>query len=122
MQYYYTLDKKALIQQNNYRRLYVALIIGSSLATILGVLQIAFLSLDVFGVLGAMVAALLSITTALVRNRNYHKSYLNTRLAAERLRSEYFLFLGHYAPYENEQDHVEKLRRSVSDIVGKGNQ
>jgi Protein of unknown function (DUF4231) len=119
---FYELDKEALRHQNHYRWMYVVLICGSSVATILGITQLALRDIEILGILGAIVAAGLAIATFAVRSFNCHERYLNTRLAAERLRSEYFLFLGHYKPYENAQDRTLQLRRSVKDICQRGMQ
>ena len=110
------LDNEALKQQNRHRWTYVILIFGGTLATVLGILQIAFASAVWLGVAGALVAAILVVTTAASRSFKHHERYLDTRLASEKLRSAYFLFLGHQHPYEDEQKRVERLRHYVRDI------
>ncbi len=114
-----TLDKEASIQQNSYRWTYVILIFGGSLATILGIAQLAFLDASWIGLVEALVSAVVTATTAL-QSRKQHERYMNARLAAERLRSEYFLFLGHFAQYANDQDRVQKLIQHVAEIKVKG--
>ncbi len=115
------LDNKAQSSQNAYRGLYVILIFGGLLATILGIIQFVADS-TVLGILAAIVAASLSVTGLILRSFHYHENYLNTRLAAESLRSEYFLFLGHMESYADEQDRVIKLRERVVEIKNKGDE
>lgn len=110
------LDNEALLQQNRYRWAYIILIFGGSLATIFGIFQIAFQNIEWPGIVGAIIAAILVVTITASRSFDNHKRYLDTRLAAEQLRSAYFLFLGHYHPYEDEHTRAEHLRRQVEVI------
>ncbi len=114
------LDNEALLRQNWYRWMYIILIFGGTLATILGIVQIAFMDTAWIGIIGAIVAALLGGVIALSRAFNHHERYLNARLAAERLRSEYFLFLGQFGQYSDKQDRIQKLIQRVADIKIKG--
>jgi Protein of unknown function (DUF4231) len=114
------LDKETLRQQNRYRWMYIVLIFGGTLATILGVIQLAFSTLSWPGFAGAIVAAILAVTTTVSRTFKHHEHYLNARLASERLRGEYFLFLGHCPPYENDQDRIQHLRQIVTELQIKG--
>jgi len=107
------LDNEALRQQNRYRWMYIVLIFGGTLATILGVVQLAFSTLSWPGFVGAIVAAILAVTTTISRTFKHHEHYLNARLATERLRGEYFLFLGHCPPYEKDQDRLQRLRQKA---------
>ena len=109
------LDKEALRQQNIYRRQYIILIFGGSLVTIFGIVQIALQSIDWPGIAGAAIAFILFVTTTASRSFKNHERYLDLRLAAEELRGTYFLFLGHYHPYENDQNRIELLHRHVKD-------
>ncbi len=110
------LDNEAILQQNRYRWTYIILIFGSSLATIFGIVQIATPNADWPGYVGAFIAFVLVISTSVSRSFNYHERYLDTRLAAEQLRSTYFLFLGHYSPFEVGKTRAEHLRRQVESI------
>ena len=110
------LDNEAVLQQNRYRWTYIILIFGSSLATIFGIVQIATPDADWPGYVGALIAFVLVISTSVSRSFNNHEHYLDTRLAAEQLRSIYFLFLGHYQPFEDELTRAEHLRRQVERI------
>ena len=110
------LDNEAVLQQNRYRWTYIILIFGSSLATIFGIVQLATPNADWPGYVGAFIAFVLVISTSASRSFNNHERYLDTRLAAEQLRSTYFLFLGHYHPFEDEQARIEHLRRQVEGV------
>lgn len=110
------LDNEAVRCQNWYRWMYIILILGGAAATTLAILQIAFLSVGAYGVAGAVVATILGAATAILRGYNFHNRYLNARLLAERLRSEYFLFLGRIGPYTSDQDRVQKLKLRVLEI------
>lgn len=87
------LDEAALRAQNSYRLLRLVLIFGGALAALLGAWQAASEGSEWAGVTEGLVGALLAGVTALLQSRGFHRRYLACRLAAERLRSEYFLFL-----------------------------
>ena len=119
MPYFRELDNEALRGQNGYRWTYIILIFGGALVTILGIVQIAIQAPGI-AIGGAIVAVVLGAATTAARSSNHQAHYLNARLAAERLRSEYFLFLGHLGEYTNEQDRVQKLIQRVVEIKAKG--
>jgi hypothetical protein len=119
MPHFRKLDKEAIIHQNWYRWMYVILIFGSALVTILVIIQLA-ITVESIGIIGAILAAFLGIATLVSRAFKHHEHYLNTRLASEFLRSEYFRFLGRFDPYANEQDRVQKLIEQVTEIAMKG--
>ncbi len=121
MPYFRELDNEALQGQNGYRWTYIILIFGGALVTILGIVQIAIQALGI-ALGGAIVAVILGATTTVARTFNHQARYLNARLAAERLRSEYFLFLGHFGEYASEQDRGQKLIQRVADIKARGGQ
>jgi hypothetical protein len=54
--------------------------------------------------------------TALVRARHAQEGYLTARLKAERIKSEFFLFMGRVGGYA-EDGREERLRRQVEDIA-----
>jgi hypothetical protein len=108
-------DTIARYRQNWYRWMYMILVFGGALTTVLIILQIAFLSFSGFDIAGAIVAGALGATTALSRAFNHHERYLNARLAAERLRSEYFLFLGYLDQYSDSK-RIQRLRDRVAEI------
>lgn len=108
-------DNEALANQNAYRGMYVILILGGALVTILGILQIAFIDTTGIGIAGSVVALVLGGVTTLSSRFNYQKRYFNARLRAERLRHEYFLFLGRIDQYDD-QARLQKLKTKVADI------
>ncbi len=120
MPHFRELDNEALRRQNWYRWMYVILIFGGALVTISGIVQLAYMNIGGIGIAGAIVAALLGAVTTASRAFHHQERYLNARLAAERLRGEYFLFLGRLDLYANEQDRVQKLIQRVADIKTKG--
>ena len=120
MPHFRELDNEALRRQNWYRWMHVILIFGGTLVTILGIVQLAFINTVGIGIAGAIVAALLGAVATASRAFHHQERYLNARLAAERLRSEYFLFLGRFEQYANEQDRIQKLIQRVADIKAKG--
>jgi hypothetical protein len=116
---YATLNEEAVTQQNLYRWMYIFLILGGALATILGIIRLAF-DVEVIGLAGAIVAATLGCISLALRSLPYHKRYLNARLAAEQLRGEYFLFLGRIGPYADESQRLAHLKQRVLRIKHEG--
>ena len=94
------LDVAAGQAQNRHRLLRLAIILGATTATLLGVWQTADEGAAVAGVLNGVVSGLVAFLTWLIRKRRYHRRFLQTRLAAERLRAECFLFLARTWGYE----------------------
>ena len=115
---YYQYDEQAIRWQNAYWWTYVIVIVGGACATIFGILQIA-VEVDGFGIAGAIVAAFLGCTTIALNSFRYQERYMNSRLAAEELRSEYFLFLGGLGHYETSHDRTETLKKRVRLITEK---
>ena len=113
------LDNEALSRQNRYRWMYIILIFGGATTTILGVVQLAFITISWIGIIGAIVAGIVALATTMLQTFKDHEHYLNARLAAERLRSEYFLFLGRCGQYANEQDRLQNLLQNVANITAK---
>ncbi|HEX8743520.1 MAG TPA: DUF4231 domain-containing protein [Thermoleophilaceae bacterium] len=93
------LDAAALRAQNSYRLLRLVLILGAALATLLGTWQAASDGSAWAGLAEGVVGAGLAGVTALLQARGFHRRYLSARLGAERLRSEYFLFLARAGEY-----------------------
>lgn len=118
------LDNEALNCQNQSRFMYLILIVGSMLATMLIVVQIALLAATVLDIVGTLIALILTIATSRLQAFKYQERYFNARLGAEQLRSEYFLFLGHLGQYAND-DRVQQLERQIIKIrkgaAGHGN-
>lgn len=119
MPHFRELDNEAARQQNRYRWMYTILIFGGALVTILGIIQLMAISLGV-GITETSIAAIIGSATVFIYTSHHHKRYFNARLAAELLRGEYFLFLGHLEPYTNEHDRIQNLLQRVADITEKG--
>jgi|SRR5579883_1267315 hypothetical protein len=110
------LDNQAILCQNRYRAMYLVLVLGGTLVTIVTILQIAFSQATWIDYIGGSFAAVLAVMTSFWQPAAQQKRYFDARLGAERLRSEYFLFLRHTAPYENAQDRRQKLAQRIIDI------
>ena len=111
------LDHEAQLLQNQFWRQQVTLIAGGLLATGLGAYQAATGGGNK-GVAAAqaVIAGLLTGLTALVRARHAQEGYLTARLKAERIKSEFFLFMGRVGGYA-ENGREERLRQQVEDIA-----
>jgi hypothetical protein len=93
------------------------LIIGGLLATILGALQAAAGGGNLgLGVAQAVLTGLLTGVAAVARGRRAQQGYLNHRLRAEQIKSEFFLFLGRVGDFDAD-DREQLLLRRVQDIV-----
>lgn len=94
------LDHRAQILQNQFWRENVALIIGGLVATSLGAIQ-AVLGGGVVGlaVAQAVLTGVLAGLTVLIRSRRAQQGYLTARLKAERIKSEFFMFLARSGDY-----------------------
>lgn len=95
------LDATALRAQNSYRLARLVLILGAALATLLGAWQAASNGSEWAGLAEGAIGAILAGVTALLQARGFHRRYLTARLGAERLRSEYFLFLARAGVYDH---------------------
>lgn len=109
-------DNEALRSQNLYRWIYIILILGGALVTIVAILQIAFLNYSWIAFIGTAIATMLAVATGFLQSFKYQERYFNARLGAERLRSEYFLFLSYSGLYANDQDRVQKLEQRIIEI------
>jgi hypothetical protein len=114
------LDHRAQILQNQFWRQHLALIIGGLVATSLGAVQAAVGG----GVIGlaaaqAVLTGALAGLTVLIRSRRAQQGYLNARLQAERIKSEFFLFLARVGDYHADSP-VTRLQQQVDDIETAG--
>ena len=116
MPYFRELDNEAMRAEHQFRRGQVTLILGTALATILGAIQAARPVDKWPGIAEAVLAAALSAVILHARTLNTHERYFTNRLKAERLRGEYFLFLGRSEPYSKDSDRVSELIKRVADI------
>jgi uncharacterized protein DUF4231 len=116
MNSFWELDEEALEAQNKFRRAQVILILGTMLATIFGAIQAANPESKWPGLVETVLAALMAAVIMKIRTLKTHEGYYTNRLKAERLRGEYFLFLGRAEPYSNDNDRVPNLVRRVAEV------
>lgn len=117
---FYDFDEAALRAQNAFRLGQVTVIVGGATATALGAVQAALGGgVAEVAIAEALVAGALTGAVAYVRGRNVQREYLTNRLKAERLRSEYFVFLGQIAPYDasDAEQRRARLRERVGQIA-----
>jgi Protein of unknown function (DUF4231) len=116
---FYELDEGALQAQNTFRLTQIFVIVGGATTTLLGAVQAALGGgVTEIGIAEALVAGMLAAAVAYVRGRQAQREYFTTRLKAEQLRSEYFLFLARVPPYDMDDDdeRLRGLRDQVSKI------
>lgn len=115
---FHELDENALRAQNTFRLGQLLVLVGGAAATSLGAVQAALGGgVTWIGIAEALVAGTLAAAIAYVRGRQAQREYFTTRLKAELLRSEYFLFLARVAPYDvDDVDRLRRLRAQVSTI------
>ncbi|HZS03980.1 MAG TPA: DUF4231 domain-containing protein [Blastocatellia bacterium] len=115
MPYFRRFDNNALRAQNRFLWGQLVLIGGGAATSILGVVQAAYAN-QLWGVAEATLAALLAAVAGAARDLDSQRQYFTSRLKAERLRYEYFQFLGRIGIYERDADRVQRLILRVSDI------
>jgi len=116
---FYELDEGALRAQNDLRRGRLLVILGGAVATALGAVQSALGGgVTGIGIAGALVTGFLTAVVAYLRGSEGQKEYFNTRLKAERLRGEYFLYLGRLERYDvaSGEERRRRLRGRVAEI------
>lgn len=111
-----TLDHEALVAQHRFRLGSILLIFGSAVAATLGAAQAALgggvLGIGIAeGIVGAFVAG----TVVYMRGRRFQQTYLTKRLQAERLKSQYYLYLARAGAYAVEDDarRAKLLKRTL---------
>ncbi len=110
------LDHRAQILQNQFWRLHLGLILGGLLATVLGAVQAARGGgVEIVAVVQAILTGALAGLTVLVRSRRAQQGYLDARLKAERIKSEFFLFMARTGAYAGEA-RLTRLHEQVDDI------
>jgi hypothetical protein len=115
---FYEFDEAALRAQNSFRLGQLFIIVGGAVATALGLVQAALGGgVTEIGVAEAVTAGTLAAAVTYVRGQHAQREYFTNRLKAERLRGEYFLFLGCVAPYD--ADRSEERSRRLRDEVSK---
>jgi hypothetical protein len=113
---FYELDNQALKAQNQFRLEQLVLVIGSAIATILGGLQGAFTNTPWPGLLEGLLAVVLTVVAVRTRELRAQRHYLVSRVKAERLRGEYFLFLGRVGDYADRERRNRRLAERVVEI------
>ncbi len=114
------LDHRAQILQNQFWRQRVLLIAGGLLATSLATAQAAVGGGNVYlAVIQAVLTGLLAGLTVLIRSRRAQQGYLSARLKAERIKSEFFVFLAMAHPYKD-GGRIARLLQQVDDIEAEG--
>jgi Protein of unknown function (DUF4231) len=109
------LDRAALQAQNQFRLEQVLLILGGVLAVVLGALQGALRGAAWPGVAEALVGGLLAVVGVRTRELRAQRRYLTSRVKAERLRGEYFRYLGRVGEYAG-ADRAKRLAWQVASI------
>lgn len=111
------LDHEAQLLQNQFWRQQVALIIGGLVATTLGAYQAARGGgQEAVAAAQAVFTGALTGVAAIARGRRSQSGYLTARLKAERIKSEFFVFLARVGDYAG-ADRNERLRQQVEDIA-----
>ncbi len=126
MPLYRKLDNKALEMQNHFRFYQVLLIVGGALTSVLAVVLLVFIDnipvAETLSILGVICAGALTAFARAGYRSNAQKLYFTNRLAAEILRSEYFLFLGQIGYYNDDQNRRRNLLLRLADVekIAKG--
>ncbi len=126
MPLYRKLDNKALKMQNHFRFYQVLLIVGGALTSVLAVVLLVFIDnvlvAELLGGIGAVCAGALALLARIGYRSDAQKLYATNRLAAEILRSEYFLFLGRLGDYADDQNRKRNLLLRLNDVekIAKG--
>jgi hypothetical protein len=112
-------DREALRSQNEFRRDQVVLIIGGVIATGLAALPAAA-RWGGWSVVAAIFTAFLAAWASRSRDLASQERWRTSRLKAELLRGEYFLYLGRAKPYDVEGCRTRNLMRRVAEIRSGG--
>ncbi len=106
------LDHNAKIQQNQFWLQNVALIIGGLTATTLGAVQGALGGhVAAVAIAQALITGVLVGLAVVIRSRRAQQGYFTTRLKAEQVKSEFFLFLARAGDYSGEDRQQVLLNR-----------
>jgi membrane protein implicated in regulation of membrane protease activity len=109
--------------QNTFRLGQLFIILAGSAAMSLGAVQAALGGgVTELGVAEALLAGALTGAVTYIRGREAQPESFTSRLEAERLRGEYFLFLDRVAPYDSldEQERLARLREQLARITTEG--
>jgi hypothetical protein len=109
-----TFDNEALRAQNQFYLEQLVLIFGAAAAAVLGAVQTSLTDAAWPGIIEAVLGATLAAVALRARQLGAQRKYLRNRLKAERLRGEYFMFVGRVGDYADEQTRVRRLRETVA--------
>lgn len=110
------LDHRAQFLQNQFWRQHVGLIVGGLVATSLGAIQASVGGgIVALAVIQSVLTGVLAGLTVLVRSRRAQRGYMGARLKAERMKSEFFLFVGRAGNYAGDRPEV-RLQHQIDDI------
>jgi hypothetical protein len=112
---YSRVEREARRVQNQFWSEQLLLILGGAALTVLGVVQTALTGQAWPGIVEAVIGGLISAVALRARELNARERYMGSRLKAERLKSEYFLYLSRSADYASEPAELT-LRRRVVEI------
>ncbi|MFD2093560.1 DUF4231 domain-containing protein [Blastococcus deserti] len=111
------LDHRAELLQQRFWRQRTTLILGGLVATTLGAVQTAQGGGNEYlAAAQALVTGLLTGVAALLGGSRAQEGYLDARLRAERIKSEFFLYLARAGDYAG-ADGLDRLRLTVDDIA-----
>jgi Protein of unknown function (DUF4231) len=116
LEHFRTFDNDALRAQNAFWREQLFLIVGGAGATILGAIQATFTGLSWPGLIEGILAIVLVGATQHLKRVKAQEIYFTSRLKAEALRSEYFLFLGRIDRYADNNNRQQQLIKRVTAI------
>jgi hypothetical protein len=112
-------DREALRAQNDHRRDQVVLIVGGVIATGLAALP-GEAQWEGWKVVAAIWTAFLAAWAARSRDLSSQERWRTSRLKAELLRGEYFLFLARARHYDNDACRTRNLKKRIAEIRSGG--
>ena len=111
-------DNDALRNQNTVHLVQLAFSLGAVLATVLGAVHAAVGGGQLaIGLLETTLTGALGAGALRAYSQGAQRSYYTRRLQGERLRGEYFLFLGRIGPYAQTSDAASVLRERVDELT-----
>jgi TRPM family ion channel/uncharacterized protein DUF4231 len=111
---YRSLDAQALRQQNSFYLVNLITLVGSLVATVLGTVAVAGLGGGFWlGFVETLLTGALGGSMMVATSRRLQRGYYTSRLKAERLRSEYFLFLARHGHYADDATRQQALKDQV---------
>jgi hypothetical protein len=114
-------DEAALADQNRFRRQQLLLIFGGAATTVLGSLHASLGGGWRWLAAAEAVAALFLVgVVRVVQRTQAQRRYLENRLLAERLRAEFFRFVGRVGAYADEAHREQELKRRVAELTARG--